>query len=95
MHVNILSHACARVCTQYSYMYSASLVSHVMYTTQMQISYTQDVLTGGSAPSMSGHFQLYPSERNLILALLAMVKKFGWNQLSLLTQNEKPYIKVQ
>ena len=40
------------------------------------------------------HFQLYPSERNLDVALVAVVREYGWRQLSILTQNEQPFIQV-
>ena len=44
--------------------------------------------------SVSGRFQLYPSERNLVSALLAVVEEYNWTQISVLTQNEQPFIRV-
>ena len=42
----------------------------------------------------NGHYELYPSENNLVLALVAMMKRFKWSQMSILTQNEQPFVKV-
>ena len=44
--------------------------------------------------TMEIHFQLYPSEKNLALALVVVVKEYGWRQLSILTQNEHSFIQV-
>ena len=57
----------------------------------MQISYTPGKVVEEHG---EGYFQLYPSERNLALALVAVVKEYGWRQLSILTQNELPFIQV-
>ena len=56
-----------------------------------QVSYTP---VGDAENAVENHFQLYPSERNLALALVAVVKEYGWRQLSILTQNEQPFIQV-
>ena len=56
-----------------------------------QVSYTP---AGVTEDVLGNHFQLYPSERNLALALVAVVKEYGWRQLSILTQNEQPFIQV-
>ena len=57
----------------------------------MQVSYTP---AGVSENVVRNHFQLYHSERNLVPALVAVVKEYGWRQLSILTQNEQPFIQV-
>ena len=65
-----------------------------MYThLYIQITYTPDVIVSTDA-SLSGRFQLYPSERNLVSALLAVVEEYNWTQISVLTQNEQPFIRV-
>ena len=40
------------------------------------------------------HFNLYPSESNIILALVALVRNFSWERISILTQREKPFLQV-
>ena len=40
------------------------------------------------------HFNLYPSESNLVIALVALVSKFRWKRISILTQREKPFLQV-
>ena len=57
----------------------------------MQVSYTP---AGVAENIVENHFQLYPSERSHALALMAVVKEYGWRQLSILTQNENPFIQV-
>ena len=42
----------------------------------------------------NGHYELYPSESNLVLALVVMVRRFKWSQISVLTQNEQPFLQV-
>ena len=64
------------------------LYKHTIYI--LQVSYTP----AGMAENVLNHFQLYPSENNLALALVAVVKEYGWRQLSILTQNEQPFIQV-
>ena len=63
----------------------------VLSTNFLQVSYTP---AGEYRTTVGNHFQLYPSERNLALALVAVVKEYGWRQLSILTQNEQPFIQV-
>ena len=44
--------------------------------------------------SKNGHFQLYPSDDASSNAIVSVVKQFGWKQISILTQNEQPFIQV-
>ena len=75
-------------------MYAAKLMTLYIYCAiiVLQVSYTPAGETEGT--TVRNHFQLYPAERNLALALVAVVKEYGWRQLSILTQNEQPFIKV-
>ena len=42
----------------------------------------------------TGHYVLYPSDHNFVRALVALVKTFQWSQISILTQNERPFLQV-
>ena len=64
----------------------------LVYITFLQVSYSPAGVAEEAI--VENHFQLYPSENNLALALLAVVKEYGWRQLSILTQNEQPFIQV-
>ena len=68
-------------------------LTHTCTHVSLQITYTPDVIVSTDA-SVSGRFQLYPSERDLVSALLAVVEEYNWTQISVLTQNEQPFIRV-
>ena len=61
----------------------------------IQLSYTPSSARRVGGVENNGHFNLYPSDDNLVRGLVAMVKRFRWSQISILTQDVQPFPQVK
>ena len=52
-----------------------------------QISYVSSAVVLSDRSRFQNFFRLYPSEENYIPALVAVIKKFGWRRVGIVTQN--------
>ena len=79
----------------YNYNYMCRY-AHMFIIISLQISYTPSSSRhfDRDAVNSGGPYELYPSNNNLVHALVSVMRSFKWSQISIITQNEYPFLKV-